>query len=682
MASRPIVIIAIALLLILPIIPPHASAHAPTAVLYVDDDNTQGPWDGTPDHPYQHITDAVANATDNDTIYIENGTYHEQITLTKPLTIQGQEKNTTLVTADGKGSILTIGADHVCVTDLTFLNSAGRPDTAAVDIHADHTIISRCIIYRHRLGIAITGHTDLTVTDCMIHVTQQGIHIVNSSRITITDTYLYHNAISILLKGSSAATINACFMHTNGVGCYAQHDTALTITHCAFCDNNDNQGGVFLRNTTSTTITDSYFKNNGVGVGIKSSNDTTIAHSTFIKNTHFAVKLWNATATTLQNNSFDSNLRNAVYAEYSTLTYTRNLLHNDTNYGLYAAHTTANATRNWWGSALGPARTSYSTRADRGSRGQGTLQYYPWLFTAPNDTGITWDPLTQFTAPQHPDTWKPTLTLPGSDTDGDGAPDWWEIKWGYDPTVPDDHAHLDPDGDGLTNLQECFTDAMGSNPFHKDIFLEIDWLTSLTPNVTNQPPQKYLDQMIAPYAQHNITLHVDTGNFGGGEELPSKADLTYEDIGNDYWDHFLNDDLNNPRKGVFHYGLLCDDSEGGGFVVIGWDDLDSFTIACQRLQEKYTHFARGRLSVGGSMHELGHLEGLIAARFGGIDNMAATHLQEKGFWEYRHYHSCLNYCYTYFLMNYSDGSHGTNDFNDWAHLNFTFFKATEFALPS
>ena len=39
------------------------------------------------------------------------------------------------------------------------------------------------------------------------------------------------------------------------------------------------------------------------------------------------------------------------------------------------------------------------------------------------------------------------------DTDGDGMPDAWEIKWGLDPLNPAD-ASTDPDGDTLTNLDE------------------------------------------------------------------------------------------------------------------------------------------------------------------------------------------------------------------------------------
>ncbi len=52
----------------------------------------------------------------------------------------------------------------------------------------------------------------------------------------------------------------------------------------------------------------------------------------------------------------------------------------------------------------------------------------------------------------------------GIDADGDGMPDWWELKYGLNPYDPSD-ASQDPDHDGLTNLQEYLH---GTDPFNPD----------------------------------------------------------------------------------------------------------------------------------------------------------------------------------------------------------------------
>jgi uncharacterized protein (DUF1800 family) len=50
-----------------------------------------------------------------------------------------------------------------------------------------------------------------------------------------------------------------------------------------------------------------------------------------------------------------------------------------------------------------------------------------------------------------------------ADTDGDGMPDWWEILHKLRPDLASD-ASLDPDGDGLTNLQEFARNTDPHNP--------------------------------------------------------------------------------------------------------------------------------------------------------------------------------------------------------------------------
>jgi hypothetical protein len=42
--------------------------------IYVDDDNTEGPWDRSIVYPYQNVEDAVDVATNGITIFVFNGT--------------------------------------------------------------------------------------------------------------------------------------------------------------------------------------------------------------------------------------------------------------------------------------------------------------------------------------------------------------------------------------------------------------------------------------------------------------------------------------------------------------------------------------------------------------------------------------------------------------------------------
>jgi parallel beta-helix repeat protein len=125
-------------------------------IIYVDDDNIEGPWYGSQTYPFCHIQDAVENASIGDVIVVYDGFYLENVFIDIPLTLQGIDKNTTLIDGNGiKDCIyLTSNADGTLITGFTIQNSGNSSGGGffdeGIDIHASNTIITNNIITNHQ----------------------------------------------------------------------------------------------------------------------------------------------------------------------------------------------------------------------------------------------------------------------------------------------------------------------------------------------------------------------------------------------------------------------------------------------------------------------------------------------------------------------------------------------------
>ncbi|MFH1102127.1 MAG: right-handed parallel beta-helix repeat-containing protein [Methanobacteriota archaeon] len=649
--------------------------------LIVDSTNTQGPWNGTPEHPYQHIQDAIQNATPYQSILVRKGLYTETITINKPLTIIGENKTTTIIDGDYHPIVCSITADNVTIQEFTICNSSGYQNNAGIFTNSEQTIISNCIFYRTKTGIYLNGTSETIINNCRFQTNGEGIALYSSTHCTILDSCFSHNGLGLTIEQSDHITIQGCYAHTNGIGYFINNAQNITIDHCAAYNNNDNQAGVFLGYSHDITISQCNINHNGFGVQIANSTNINISSSDLFWNTHFAVKIEkNSTEILVTSCDIEENLRFGVYVENSECSVLGNNIYHNL-FGMNAENSLCNAKYNWWGSRLGPAKTEHLLR-DQIKFENGRIQVFPWAKQKNTNTGSDWN-IDQSRCPDDLiSSYDTPIQLPDQDSDADKIPDWWETKYGYNPYQWDDHEHLDPDHDGLNNIEECYTDHWGSNPYQKDIFLEFDWMESqASGNPVNKPSRTILEEVTSLFKDHGIQLHVDLGDLGGGEIIPYQSHFSYADLRDIYWNYFLHNDLNNPRKGVFHYAVVCDYGPGSGFTFIGWDQLDSFCISAQTLQEKQPSFERDILIVGGAIHELGHTLGIIADDFGGVDNMVTLMFLSRQQIKYLSYQSCMNYFYTYKILGYSDGSRGRNDFDDWGNLDFSFFKQTHFEWP-
>ena len=139
------------------------------AIIYVDDDNTQGPWDGTLEHPYQYINDGVDAANPGDTVFVFSGTYCENVVVDKSIHLIGEERDTTGIDGGGSGDVIYITADLVNISSFTVMDSGSGTYDAGIEILSSHNTIVDCNIYMNfGDGMRLTSSSNNTIANCNV----------------------------------------------------------------------------------------------------------------------------------------------------------------------------------------------------------------------------------------------------------------------------------------------------------------------------------------------------------------------------------------------------------------------------------------------------------------------------------------------------------------------------------
>ena len=639
--------------------------------IYVDDDGCKD---------YLNIQDAIENANENDTIFVYNGTYNETINIDKPLFLIGENSTETIIDGEYNRIIVNVSASNVSIEKFTIRNSNGHQGNSGIKINDDYTQIKNCIVYQTKSGIYIKNSSKNTIDNCTFQKNGEGIFLESSDNNLIEGCNFNHNSIGINLDNSSYNNIKFCYLHTNGIASYLNNSKNSLIYHCNISDNSVNIGGIFLISCKDLDIQNCNLYHNGAGLCVYSSKNLSINKCNFYLNTHFAVSLrtYSEDITISECKIIDNNRYGLYIEENNKCKLRNNNIYNNKLFSVKVKNAICDAKNNWWGSKFGPSLTNLR-KTSRVTWLPLKTKYFPWSSESLENIGSDWNENLDYMLGKKFELPDFIVKLPGNDTDSDGVPDWWEEKWGYNTTSWDDHLNLDPDGDALNNFEECYTDKYESNPFEKDVFLEIDWMPCLVPEEENKPSLELIEELVKVFADHEINLHVDLGELDGGGEIPyCTSKFSFAKLRDLYWDYFLNNNLTNPRKGIFHYGIICSYCPDLNFPFFGWDGLDSFAVSSEWLKDIFPFTERDNLIVGASLHHLGHTLGLLADTFGGIDNLGTSQPLDIQWWKYRNYKSSMNYRYKYKIFSYSDGDNGPGDFNDWENLDFSFFKDTNF----
>lgn len=230
-------------------------------IIYVNDNNTMGPWNGSEIHPYKDIKSAVENASDEDSIIVYSGRYQENtIIINKTLKIIGLT-NDPYYTDSGKPFIDAEGftgfriLDENCVIDgFKIYNARGLYDAVgAVEIRARNATVQNCEIFgKTWYGIDIFSDTIHFINSTLVNNTIKqaltGIRIMfffdygHYSNCTIKDNTISQCTDGIRILYGSYTTISGNHIFQNQRGIYCNYGRESTILNNTVEKNNE--GGI------------------------------------------------------------------------------------------------------------------------------------------------------------------------------------------------------------------------------------------------------------------------------------------------------------------------------------------------------------------------------------------------------------------------------------------------------
>jgi len=197
---------------------------------------------------YTKIQDAIDNASDEDTVYVYNGTYNEfNISIRKSIFLLGEDKYSTIIDANLSGNCINIFSDNVTVCGFTVRN-------------AD---------FQNGTGIALYSHNTTICDNIITNNDWWGIHIRGSNNNNISYNIISNNGWAGIFGRCSNQIIIGNKIMDNDIGIFLYFGSYIVIKNNNISGNNE-FGMEIDKVTNSSIIQNNFFNNKRNAVFIRS----------------------------------------------------------------------------------------------------------------------------------------------------------------------------------------------------------------------------------------------------------------------------------------------------------------------------------------------------------------------------------------------------------------------------
>jgi len=311
---------------------------------------------------YTRIQWAIDNASDGDSVYVEAGTYRENVIVNNSISLLGSGYYTTILDGGGVGDVLLVCTSFVNISGFSIVNSGSDIHDAGIKLDSgNYCSIERNNCMNNSFGIYVSSsNINIIANNTCISNQYDGIYLNYTDRNFITNnTCISNNGYGIGIFFSKNHTIENNNGSYNGFGIYIYFSSNITITN-NICSNNTYGDGIYLCSSDCNTLIkntcngndwsgielswrcknnnivgNTFISNEKAGVNLYWSSDTNmIANNTCILNTR-GISIYSSDGLTIVNNTCSSNVHSGIELYSSNRNYvTNNTCNSNNNCGI------------------------------------------------------------------------------------------------------------------------------------------------------------------------------------------------------------------------------------------------------------------------------------------------------------------------------------------------------------
>lgn len=225
-----------------------------------------------------------SDTLDGHTILVNARTYYEHVTISKSLTLIGENKSTTIIDGSGSETVVSVTASNVNITGFTIRNS-GSDFYSGICLASSNNTISRNNVTGNEWGIWLEhAHNNVITQNIIMNSRYGGVYLGNSTKNNISQNTITKNDMyAMWLERSSknnVISVNTITEIWKGI-CLAKTADNNTISGNILANNSD---GIHLFSSFNN-IYENILSENLCGIFSLPSGGNIIYRNNFINNT-------------------------------------------------------------------------------------------------------------------------------------------------------------------------------------------------------------------------------------------------------------------------------------------------------------------------------------------------------------------------------------------------------------